>query len=450
MKRLDELGSFNVMNIEGDNPLTSPSFYPYEDKVFVRNSRYRINQIFAIFTGRDIVRLFNFKGLRQRILCVDMKNDIANILDETPGLKGREIAHRLSKDRKEVNSFLSKNKDSFFQDGEFRWFNKTPSEMRIHLDGGTWVDGLMLDRAIGKSGSPLESDCDSVLFVVPEGCKIFLEAEARLLALSNQCVYQGKTVTIDFDECEDTLSFFDRNGFFDLLDSRVIVKPNRTQTSMASIFQGNSDAVYEFAEINTIDPDEKIPQRLKNSFVRLVEETLREPGIGAKYSDPAFLVLSELFGNVEDHSDSPLPGYIALQRYKGHRGRYPVKPHIQTIVSDSGKGIVGTLRPVLESRYPDIYNELDVNDPSSSPLLVKTVFERGQISQSPDEGRGLGLKRSGVIASKYNAKVSVREDHFELKLSFKDGELDQYSYELDLPKINGTHICFDFILAKSL
>lgn len=379
-----------------------------------------------------------------------MKNNIVKILDETPGLKGREIANRLSEDRKDVNSFLSKNKDSFFQDGEFRWFNKTPSEMRIHLDGDTWVDGLMLDQSIGKSGSPLESDCDSVLFVVPEGCKIFLEAEARLLAISNQCVYYGKNVTIDFNECESTLSFFDRNGFFDLLDNRVIVRPYRKQTSMASIYQGNSDSVYEFAEVNTINPDDKIPQRLKESFVRLVEDTLNQPGTGRKYSAPAFLVLSELFGNVEDHSESPLPGYIALQRYKGHGGRNAVKPHIQTIVSDSGKGIVGTLRPVLEHRYPDIYNALDFNDPASGPLLVKTVFERGQISQSSDDGRGLGLKRSGEIASEYNARISVREDHFELKMSFKDGLLDQYSYEIELPKIHGTHICFDFILAKSL
>mgnify|MGYP003635943332 CR=1 FL=1 len=379
-----------------------------------------------------------------------MKKDIAKILDQTPGLKGREIAKKLLKDRKEINSFLSKNKDSFFRDSEFRWFNKDASEMRIHLEGATWMDGLSFDRAVAKSGSPLESDCNSILFVVPEGCKIFLEAEARLLSLSNQCIAEGKTVTIDFNECEDTLSFFDRNGFFDLLDKAVIVKPRRSLISMAEIFQGNSDTVYEFAEINTTDPDEKIPQRLKNSFVRLVEETLKKPGVGERYSDPAFLVLSELFGNVGDHSDSPLPGYIALQRYKGHGGRRPIDPHIQTIVSDSGKGIVGTLRPVLESRYADLYDELDFNDPASGPLLVKTVFERGRISQSPDEGRGLGLKRSGEIASKYNARISVREDRFELKLTFKDGKLDRYDYVLDLPKIHGTHICFDFILAKSL
>ncbi|MGS2724867.1 hypothetical protein ACVBEJ_14095 [Porticoccus sp. GXU_MW_L64] len=379
-----------------------------------------------------------------------MKEDIQSILGQTPGLKGREIAKSLDRDKKEVNSYLSKNKDVFYQDDKYRWFNKEESEMRIHLDNNTWIDGLSLDQSIIKSGSPLDSNVDSVLFVVPQGCKILLEAEARLLAFANQCVSQGKSVTIDFNECEDTLSYFDRNGFFDQLDGSVIVKPSRPLITTASFFQGNSDAVYEFAEISRTNPDKDIPQRLKDSFVRLVEETLKQKGVRESYSVPAFTVLSELFGNVSDHSESLLPGYIALQRYKGYGGRNAVKPHIQTIVSDSGKGIVGTLMPVLEARYPEIYKELDIDDPALGPKLVKIVFERGEISRSKDEGRGLGLKRSGEIASKYNAKISVRERCFEIKLLFKDGKLSDYSFELDLPRLLGTHICFDFILARGL
>lgn len=379
-----------------------------------------------------------------------MKRKIQGVLGETPGLKGREIAKAIGEQRREVNSFLSRNKDAFYQDGEFRWFNKDIGEMYIHLDGGTWIDGSSLDRSIAKEGSPLESDSQKIIFVVPAGCKIFLEAEARLLAYSNQCVCSGKNLTIDFNECENTLGFFNRNGFFDLLDPRVVVLPSRPVITSSTVYHGNSDAVYEFAAIDAIDPDESIPQRLKESFVRLVEVILKKPGAGQTYSDPAFLVLSELFGNVRDHSESPSPGYIALQRYKGHGGPKPVSPHIQTIVSDSGKGIVGTLKPVLETRYADIYRMLDFGDPASGPLLVKTVFEKGQISRSSDEGRGLGLKRSGEIASKYNAKISVREDKFELKMIFRDGNLESYTYDVDLPKIEGTHICFDFILARPI
>lgn len=375
-----------------------------------------------------------------------MKTKIQQLLNHTPGLKGREIAKFLALERAVVNSFLDKNRASFIQDENFRWFNRSESEIRIHLEGKPWLDGLMFDLAVRDSGSPLESDCQSVIFVVAEGAKIFLEAAARLLALSNQCAHRGKSITIDFNASEETLTYLDRIGFLDFLDSRVEVKPGRSLISRASIYHGNSDAVYEFAEIDNVNPDEKIPQRLKDSFVRLVEEALGQPGCGVAYVDPAFTVLSELFGNVGDHSDSPIPGYIALQRYKGYRGKNSVGPHIQTIVSDSGKGIVGTLRPVLENKYPALFKQLDFDDPSSGPRLVRAVFEKGQISQFPDQARGLGLRRSAIIASKHHVKVSVREGKFEVQMVFEEGNLAKFSYEPDLPFMLGTHICFDFYL----
>lgn len=369
-----------------------------------------------------------------------MENKIKQVLSDTPGLKGRQIASKLGLDKTAVNSYLSKQKGLFYKGDGHCWFIVKDDLIEIRFDGATWIDGLSLDMSIKKSGSPLESDCSSIHFIVPEGCKILLEAAARLLALSNQSVLLGKSVAIDFNDCQDTLSYFNRIGFFELLDNKVDIRPNRPIFSSATIYRGNSEAVYEFGEVNPDDLDEGIPQRLKNSFVRYA---------GDQYSQPVFTVLSELFGNVWDHSDSPIPGYIALQRYKGYGGRRGVRPHIQTIVSDSGKGITGTLKPVLEERYPALYKKFDFNDPKSAPLLVKEVFEKGRISSSSDEGRGLGLKRSGDVAASYDAKISVREEKFELKLVYKSGKLDEFQYEIDLPKILGTHICFDFFLAKS-
>lgn len=367
-----------------------------------------------------------------------MKEDIQKILSETPGLRGREIAKKLGLDKKDVNSFLSKQKGGFVKDEDHRWYVAS-AKLQINLEGDTWIDGSALDNSIKNAGSPLESDSHSVVFIVHEGCKILLEAAARLLAISNQLAYLGKEVTIDFNDCQNTLSYFDRIGFFDLLNQDVGVKPNRPLISRASIYHGNSESVYEFGEVDPDNLDEGIPKRLKESFVYYA---------GEQYSQPAFTVLSELFGNVRDHSRSPIPGYIALQRYKGRDGRHSIPPHIQTIVSDSGRGITGTLMPVLEKRYPKIFKKFNFDNSASRPLLVKEIFEKGQISQSTDEGRGLGLKRSGDVAASYNAKISVREDTFELKLIYENGKLASFSYELDLPKIMGCHICFDFILAR--
>mgnify|MGYP003671306049 CR=1 FL=1 len=368
-----------------------------------------------------------------------MKNDIERLLRETPGLKGRQIAKKLGVDKREINSYLSKQEGLFYKDENYCWFIAGDGVIEVKLTGKTWIDGLSLDKAIGNAGFPLESSCHSILFIVPEGCKILLEAAARLLAISNQSIYRGKAVTIDFNDCQDTLSYFNRMGFFDLLSDEVIIKPSRPTFPSSIIYKGKSEAVYEFGEVDLVDLDENVPQRLKNSFVHHA---------GEDYSQPAFTVLSELFGNVRDHSESPIPGYIALQSYRGFGGSHAVPPHIQTIISDSGKGITGTLIPILAQRYPNIYKEFDFSDPSSRPLLVKEVFKRGGISQFEEEGHGLGLKRSGDVAANYSAKISVREDNFELKLSYREGKLASFSYELDLPRMMGCHICFDFILAS--
>jgi hypothetical protein len=367
---------------------------------------------------------------------------IEQVLSETPGLKGRQIAKKLGLDKKDVNSYLSKQDGCFFKDENHCWFIVQNDRLEIQFDGETWIDGVTLDQSVASVGSPLESACPSIHFIVPEGCKILLEAAARLLAYSNQSFHIGKNVTIDFNDCQDTLSYFDRIGFFEMLHEDVVVKPNRPIFSSAKRFQGSSEAVYEFGEVDPQELNEDIPQRLKHSFVSYA---------GEQYSQPAFTVLSELFGNVRDHSESPIPGYIALQRYKGFKGRggySGVKPHIQTIVSDSGRGITGTLKPVLEARYPEIFRKFDFSDPKSDPLLVLEVFKKGRISQSSGEGRGLGLKRSGDVAASYDAVISVREGSFELKLTYKSGKFHKADYTLNLPLLMGVHICFDFFLAR--
>ena len=395
--------------------------------------------LYANLRGLSVMAIL-LNGEPWKVSVKNMEDKIRQILSDKPGLRGRQIAKKLGLDKSDVNSYLSKQKGLFLKNENHCWFILKDDLIEVRFDGATWIDGLSLDMSIKKSGSPLESDCSSIHFIVPEGCKIFLEAAARLLAFSNQSALLGKSVTIDFNDCQDTLSYFNRIGFFELLDKKVNIEPSRPVFSTATIYKGNSEAVYEFGEVDPNDLDENIPQQLKKSFVHYA---------GEQYSQPAFTVLSELFGNVWDHSNSPIPGYIALQRYKGYGGKRGVRPHIQTIVSDSGMGITGTLKPVLKERYPALYNKFDFNDPKSGPLLVKELFEKGRISSSNDEGRGLGLKRSGDVAASYDAKISVREEKFELKLVYKSGRLDEFEYVVDLPKMLGTHICFDFILAKS-
>jgi len=362
-----------------------------------------------------------------------MLNEIKKILLETPGLKGREIAKRLGVQKKEVNSFLSKHVGEFVKDNNHCWSILNANERCVEFEGDKWVNASSFEKSLVDAGSPLESEQTEILFVLPNKCSMLLDAATRLLALCNQLVWQGRKVTIDFRESEDTFSYLDRIGFLKHLNDSVEVFPCKPLISRADRFGANSDAVVEFGEINPDDLDESIPKQLKNSFVSHA---------GSEYSNTAFTIISELYGNVRDHSESPIPGLVGLQYYK----KGPKGPHIQTVISDSGKGIAGTLKPILDDKYPLIAKKYDFTKPESDVYLVKEVFNKGHITQTDDDGRGLGLKRSRDVAAKYDAAVSIRQETFELVLLFKDGILYKDTYSLNLPRILGTHICFDFLL----
>lgn len=363
---------------------------------------------------------------------LDLDTKIISLLRETPQLKARAIAKHLGVTKSEINPYLYSRQDLFVVDQDFCWSLIPQNVVRIQFANSTWVDCASFEQSLKEAGCLFGNPCQSFEFDIPANCKILLEAAARLLALCNQLAHINKRIKLDFSNCTSTLTYLDRMGFFEHLDDCVTVLPNRPSTSTAEIYRGNSDAVVEFGIIAPADPDENIPKQLKNSFVSYA---------GEKYTTAAFTVISELFSNVIDHSETPIPGLAALQMYKN--GRWP---HLQTVVSDSGKGIIGTLFPVLKENYPELYKKYDFTDPAAKVLLLKEVIESGGITQTGQDGRGLGLKSSRDCAVKYDANISVRQEDFELKLSYRKKKGTTYAYTLDMPKILGTHVCFDFFL----
>lgn len=362
-----------------------------------------------------------------------MKTRVENLLRESPGIRAKVIARKFQLEKAVVSTFLHAHPEYFQQDGNFCWYLKLP-ELRIVLPANCWVDCNLFEKTLATTGSPIDSDAQAITFVIPEGCSLLLEAIARLMALSNQLVHYGKHVAIDFTLSIPTFTYLDRLGFFDHLSEDVTVLPTRPATSAASVYKGNSENVVEMGAIDPVAPDESIPKQLKERFVLHA---------GSKYSQPAFTVLSELFGNVRDHSESPIPGFVALQFYKKH-GKYPA--HIQTVISDSGKGIIGTLGPILAKKYPELLKEITNSTSPPEELLLKKVFTQGEISQSDDEGRGLGLKRSSDYASNFGATILVRQERCEAKFFYSNGNLCDFEFEENMPRILGTHICFDFKL----
>lgn len=363
-----------------------------------------------------------------------MLTKIKNLLLKTPGVKAREIAKRLNLDRAKVSSLLHHHVEDFQQDSDYCW-SCVNQQIIIEFPKG-WVGCKEFEIALSKAGSVLESKATHIKFLIPESGYLLLEAIARLMALSNQLVMANKNVTIDFTQQYETLKYVNRLGFFDYLDKKVEVLPNRPKTSTAKTYKENSDNLVELGEINPKNLDKSIPARFKDVFVKHAGEI---------YEQTAFTVISESYGNVRDHSESPIPGFIGLQFY-----RNTSKPHIQTVISDSGKGILGTLKPILEEKYPEIANELYESELNSDVLLLKKVFTQGEITQkTEEEGRGLGLKSTTNAASKFNATIYVRQENCEVKFFYRHGKLSTFQHQFDMPTILGTHICFDFQLDQS-
>jgi hypothetical protein len=359
-----------------------------------------------------------------------MLQQVRALVANNPGLKAKEIARRLGFDRHELNSLLHHNREIFDQDDDFTW-TVISQHLTITFDQSNWIDSGCFEKSLARVESALESSCKKVVFVISQGCNLLLDSIARLIALSNQLVMYGKEVVIDFRQ-RGTYTYVNRIGFFEHLDHQVIVLPTRPDSSGAKRFLRNSNRLVELGIIDPDNLDESLAIRLKEVFVSHA---------GAQYNQAAFTFISELLGNVRDHSESPIPGFIGLQFYENFS-----PPHIQTVISDSGKGILGTLGPVLKTKYPELAKLAQESNLDPDIYLLQQVFTKGQITQSNDEARGLGLKSSKDAASKYNATILVRQNTCEVKFYFRQGKKPKFDYKVNLPLLRGTHICFDFVL----
>lgn len=361
-----------------------------------------------------------------------MLEDIKTTLRETPGLKGREIAKKLGKQRKEVNSYLSRNSEGLYQDEvDYKWYlADSCATLRFEKDG--WLTVGDFETLLSSSESLWPKGVTDIKLEFHD-CAILLGAITRVVCLVNQLAAAGKNITLDFKHCASSFSYLCRVGLFDILDNTVEVVP---ELQDHSCHYGKNKKVMEFVEIEADTKQTDLPTKLKKSFVELA---------GEEHANTAFGFIAEFINNIIEHSDTPIPGVAALQVYTRADGRKKV----QTVFSDNGKGLIGTLRPVLEERYPKLASKYSVDKDDADISLLKEVLLHGGVSGADDEnytGRGLGLKLSAKQAAKFNATVCVRQEIFELTIYYRNGAYHRSFHRTNLKKINGTHICFDFHL----
>lgn len=292
-----------------------------------------------------------------------------------------------------------------------------------------WINSSKLEKALTSHAGPHETQSNEAFFCFSSGCKIMIDAAVRLLSLFNQLDFRGRRVRLDFEDgLAGAMGYLNRMGFFDHLSPNVEVLPERPYYSGAEMFGGTNASLVEIAQINHQHRDLSLLARLTGALM----QSCGQRTDAQELEGAAWTIFAELIDNIFSHSQTPLDGYAALQLYRGGN-------NLSVAVSDSGIGIMDTLRPVLAKESPRLAQLSDVD------LLVE-VFRQGVSRHGTD--RGCGLKGSAAKAIKFKAQLNVRLPNSMVVLVPSDnGYKPSTAFCYDgLPLIWGTHICFNFSL----
>jgi hypothetical protein len=294
-----------------------------------------------------------------------------------------------------------------------------------------WIDASQFEWALRNSCGPHDPNTYEVNFAFSSGCKVMVDAAIRLLSLVNQLTSTTRRVRLDFEEGESgTMGYLNRMGFFDHLADTIEVLPFRPSYSAAERHRGGNAALVEIARINKDARDEGLMTRLTDALM----QSCHARADAAELKGAAWTIFAELIDNIFSHSRTELDGYAALQVYsRGDR--------LSVAVSDSGLGIMETLRPALNAEFSNLVGLSDTE------LLVE-VFRQGLSRHGRD--RGCGLKGSAAKAIKFNATLDVRLPRQRVLLTpargaYKANTADCYE---GLPLVWGTHIAFGFRLGS--
>ena len=292
-----------------------------------------------------------------------------------------------------------------------------------------WINGDRFEEALLESHGPFSDGIYEVAFKFSTGCRIMVDSAIRILSLANQLVSSTRRVRMFFNEGEvGTMGYLNRMGFFDQLHPDVMISPERPVYSRARLHQGQNEKLVEIARINKDDRDVGLPSRLVNVISRVCQNRADVNEL----SHSIWTIFCELIDNIFEHSATKLDGYAALQTYvEGNR--------LFVAVSDSGLGIMETLRPTLKSQFPQLELKNDTD-------LLVMVFRQGLSRHGED--RGCGLKGCAAKAIKYNATLDVRLPSQRLVLIPARGAYEpNRAYRSErLPLMWGTHIGITFDL----
>ena len=297
-------------------------------------------------------------------------------------------------------------------------------EIRVQLPP-SWVNASRFEEVLRLGQSPHQDPCSAIRFHFPKGCQLMTDAIVRLLSLCNQLACCLKRVILDFEDGESGVAgYLNRIGFFDCLATQVEVSPHRPVTWASKIYKGQNRGLVEIERIDRRNRDQSILNRLSDAISGACAGRKDVQDL----TNSAWTIFAELIDNVFSHSETPLDGFAALQVYKGGNC-------LKVTVSDSGLGMLETLRPALAADAPQLAKLPDIE------LLVE-VFRQGLSRHGGS--RGCGLKGCADKAIKFKAELDIRLPTVRVLLvPGKEGYSANKAYCYSgLPLMWGTHVCF--------
>jgi hypothetical protein len=291
-----------------------------------------------------------------------------------------------------------------------------------------WTNASVFEEALRDGPSPHGGVYSTAHFSIPLGCHLMTDTIVRLLSLLNQLDHCTRRVVLDFEDGDaGTMGYLNRIGFFNHLSRSIEVRPFRPE---GTSFHGKNPGLVEIERIDRNARDSSLLDRLTRAVGRACSQRKDVTDLeGATWT-----IFAELIDNVFSHSQTPLDGFAALQVY-------PKGNCLKIAVSDSGLGILQTLRPSLKTEHPRLSELPDVD-------LIVEVFRQG-ISRH-GANRGCGLRGCASKAIKFGADLDLRLPTERVWLvpggaHYKPNMA--YCFQ-NLPLIWGTHICFTIALDK--
>lgn len=243
---------------------------------------------------------------------------------------------------------------------------------RVFLSSG-WYDASQLD---GRLSQAVRFDQGLAIHFGQE-TKLTIAACLRLRAYVD--AFASRSLPVELHDLANwgLGAYLDRVGAFEDLEPTVTIM-GFAPAGLAQTRRGQNDSLEEIVRVPAAGPmDRGVAERLSAKLAACAVPEVRDA-----LANTAYTCFAELIGNVRTHSASPIPGYAALQVYTPRKGSQRM---VEVVVADAGLGILGTLRPALQSK------QLPQAALDDQALLLHAV--NSGISRHGDEA-GCGITQS--------------------------------------------------------